>query len=345
MADNGNNDGNNDNGPPSKPTENENERPPNTPQPPQSPPSTPLNSENEVANTQQPPESPPSPPYTSPSTPPSSASEDRTALIHRARAFLVSPDVVHEDPATKRRFLSEKGLRVDEIDGLLRELPPQLPPVPPRTYPQPPPSKLPYLLLGLTRIFTWITGSSAVLIFIYYKFLLPRLTRSALARRALKQHQVALLKRLNASLADLKGTQAEARTVLPSLPTPLEPAEFTEIHTLDELKLDGEAPITVPAFTLLRCTIEGLAKEGKKPTREELFSLLEERYTWLKSDEGLAYQDSLWETLSTNPSFSTSKETDRLIWTYTSPPPTQPQPTPLQASLTTLLSSFPPHSR
>lgn len=40
--------------------------------------------------------------------------------------------------------------------------------IPPRTYPQPPPSNLPNLLLGLARLFSWVAGGSAALIFIYY---------------------------------------------------------------------------------------------------------------------------------------------------------------------------------
>jgi hypothetical protein len=40
--------------------------------------------------------------------------------------------------------------------------------VPPRSYPQPPPSNLPILLLGLARLFSWIAAGSAALVFIYH---------------------------------------------------------------------------------------------------------------------------------------------------------------------------------
>lgn len=48
--------------------------------------------------------------------------ESRAALIERAKLFLVSPQILHEDLAAKRRFLVEKGLSDDEIGGLLQEL-------------------------------------------------------------------------------------------------------------------------------------------------------------------------------------------------------------------------------
>ncbi|KAL5530503.1 hypothetical protein ACEPAF_6761 [Sanghuangporus sanghuang] len=274
----------------------------------------------------------------SPSSPPQT--QDRNALLDCARTFLKSPDVVHEDPTTKRRFLTDKGLREDEIDGLMRELPPRPPPVPPRVYPQPPPSNLPRLLLGLTKILSWLTGGSAALIFIYYRFLLPRITHSAVARRSLKQHQVSLLKRLNTSLAELKASQAETHAVLPAPSASYEPKQFAEFHKLEKLGIERDTPIEVPEFTLLRCTIEGLLAEGKKATKEELFALLEERFSWLKTDEGLTYQNSLWEKLTTYPCFSESDENNRLVWTYTAPTP--PDPTPLLTSLTSLKSSFPP---
>ena len=47
---------------------------------------------------------------------------DRTELIQRARAFLTSPQVRHEDAVAKRRFLAEKGLTDAEIEGLLLEV-------------------------------------------------------------------------------------------------------------------------------------------------------------------------------------------------------------------------------
>lgn len=46
---------------------------------------------------------------------------DRLELLGRARSFLASPQVAHQDLSIKRKFLTEKGLRDAEIDVLLRE--------------------------------------------------------------------------------------------------------------------------------------------------------------------------------------------------------------------------------
>lgn len=46
---------------------------------------------------------------------------DRLELLGRARSFLASPQVAHQDVSIKRKFLAEKGLRDAEIDVLLRE--------------------------------------------------------------------------------------------------------------------------------------------------------------------------------------------------------------------------------
>ena len=68
-----------------------------------------------------------SPAAASPQEPPPVQSDhppptDRTELIQRARAFLTSPQVRHEDAVAKRRFLAEKGLTDAEIEGLLYEV-------------------------------------------------------------------------------------------------------------------------------------------------------------------------------------------------------------------------------
>ena len=68
-----------------------------------------------------------SPAASSPQEPPPVQSDpppptDRTELIQRARAFLTSPQVRHEDASAKRRFLAEKGLTDTEIEGLLYEV-------------------------------------------------------------------------------------------------------------------------------------------------------------------------------------------------------------------------------
>ena len=109
---------------------------------------------------------------------------NREHLLDRARSFLVSPQVQNQDLPSKRAFLREKGLSEVEIENLLHTLvraylvdrrqtlnissqPLHPPSIPPRTYPQPPPSNLPVLLLGIVRLFSWLAGGSAALIFFY----------------------------------------------------------------------------------------------------------------------------------------------------------------------------------
>jgi hypothetical protein len=47
---------------------------------------------------------------------------NRSELLDRARHFLSSPQVVHQDYESKRRFLAEKGLSNEEVQLLLREM-------------------------------------------------------------------------------------------------------------------------------------------------------------------------------------------------------------------------------
>ena len=118
---------------------------------------------------------------------------NRSELLDRARHFLSSPQIVHQDYESKRRFLAEKGLSDEEVQLLLREMvclpvslqigpdhnrllsrflppkqPSQLPVVPTRMYPAPPPSRLPGLLVGTFKVLSWLAGGSTALFFIYY---------------------------------------------------------------------------------------------------------------------------------------------------------------------------------
>ena len=63
-----------------------------------------------------------SPPATTESAVIGVTKESREELIAKARSFLTSPQIQHEDVSAKRKFLSEKGLNDSEINGLLREL-------------------------------------------------------------------------------------------------------------------------------------------------------------------------------------------------------------------------------
>ncbi|KAF5387839.1 hypothetical protein D9615_000605 [Tricholomella constricta] len=293
--------------------------------------------------------------------PPTAVVSDRSELLSRARVFLQSPQILHQDTLAKRSFLAEKGLNEMEIDGLLRELPLQRPLVPPRTYPQQPPSNLPTLLLGLIRLFSWIAGGSAALIFIYYRFLLPRITQTTLARRSIKSHHLSLLRRLNESLTSLKESQKESYSVLPR-PEPFkEPARYQACHSVvDMLKEIGDKAAdmeNIPPVTLIRCGLEsfGEGKEGdlSKPTTEELFQYLEGQVPWLASEDGLKYEQKLWETLSTcplfigTPSLPTSnaenfEDQKPTRWTYAAPEPAEPSP--VSESMNALSRSLPKSS-
>ncbi|KAK0206758.1 hypothetical protein DFS33DRAFT_617194 [Desarmillaria ectypa] len=277
--------------------------------------------------------------------------DDRAQLVSRARSFLWSPSIQQQDIFSKRRFLLDKGLNEVEIEGLLRELPPQLPIVPPRTYPPPPPSNLPNLLLGIFRIFSWLLGGSAALVLIYYRFLLPRITHTATARHSIREHHSTLLRNLTASLAALKESQAENLTLLPKPNKFREPSGFSDCRSLKDVLRECEEkklePFDIPPLTLLRCGIQefGVGKEEAEanPTTEDLFRLMESHVPWLLTDEGVQYEHKLWETLTTLTVFKSLPEnthpSDNVRWSFN--PPTPPVPSPLLNSLNDLSAALP----
>lgn len=61
-------------------------------------------------------------PETTPTSTLTSTSTDHADLLSKARAFLHSPQLVHEDLLAKRAFLLDKGLHPSDVDTLLREL-------------------------------------------------------------------------------------------------------------------------------------------------------------------------------------------------------------------------------
>ncbi|KAL0580093.1 hypothetical protein V5O48_001952 [Marasmius crinis-equi] len=289
-----------------------------------------------------------------PTQPVDPQSADRNELVSRARAFLRAPQIQSQDIFAKRRFLIEKGLDEPEIELLLRELPPQLPAVPPRTYPQLPQSGLPTLLLGIARLTSWFVGGSALLLFVYYRFFMPRIIRTSRARHSLKTHQISLLQKLSTSLRSLKEDQSRTFASLPS-PVPYkESSEFSACHTLDQVLKQAESQKLVsqdlPQITLLRCGIEEFKHRSGQddsagPSTEELFRVLENKIPWLVSDEGFAFEQKLWDTLSSCDIFESSslpgsESPDTLTphWSYKSRVP--PPPPPLMTSLGTLSSEI-----
>ncbi|KIL00498.1 hypothetical protein PAXRUDRAFT_821585 [Paxillus rubicundulus Ve08.2h10] len=284
---------------------------------------------------------------------------DRTELLTRARAFLTSPQIRLQDSDAKRAFLAEKGLSVVEIDQLIRELPPS---VPPRTYPTPPPSNLPNLLIGVARIFTWLAGTSAVVLFIYYWYLLPRLTQSYQARLALSKHHSGLIARLIESASALKAVQAESFKDLPR-PVPVyEDSRYVIFHTIDDVlsctrSSTEESGQDTPDITILRCALEELSRakeDSSGVSTEELFQYLESKLPWLGAEDGAARQSELWNQLNTCPLFTSSMpksgasplppdHRSRLLWQYTPPPP--PSTPTMLTSLANLQAALPRNSK
>ncbi|KAI0307026.1 hypothetical protein B0F90DRAFT_1813852 [Multifurca ochricompacta] len=268
------------------------------------------------------------------------STSNRIELLDKARHFLSSPQVVHQDYESKRRFLVEKGLSDGEVQQLLREM---LPVVPPRMYPAPTPSNLPGLLVGTFKVLSWLAGGSTALLFIYYRFLLPRLTRSALARRSLKSHQSDLFAKLTESLDNLKEEQRVAYADLPH-PYPWEEVvPWNDCKSLNDIMAVIESGDShVPRVTLLRCALAELATQNKPSTADEVFQVLFSTglQSLLNIDD--AYQESLWKTLNDAPLFQLvepSSQSEPPRWSYQNPEPA-PQPTaPLLPSLTKLQNS------
>ncbi|KAG1873768.1 hypothetical protein DFJ58DRAFT_676805, partial [Suillus subalutaceus] len=282
---------------------------------------------------------------------------NRSELIAKARTFLSTPHIRSQDNTSKHAFLVEKGLTQDEIHSLLREIPP---PVPPRTYPQPPPSNLPNMFVGIARIFTWLTGTSAFVLFIYYRFFLPRISQTYHARHVLRAHQSGLMLRLNNSLATFKEKQAECFVNLPKPMLYKEEPEYADCHSLDDIlacrhkaDIDDEDAGDTSNVSILRSAIEELAcsKESTEGiSTGDLFNHLEAKLPWLKGEQGAECQNDLWQTLnesplftSTSPQSSTSSSTpehpSRLLWTYVLPPKSPPPP--LIVALDTLQAALP----
>ncbi|EIW82296.1 hypothetical protein CONPUDRAFT_164918 [Coniophora puteana RWD-64-598 SS2] len=286
---------------------------------------------------------------------------DRDDLLTHARSFLAAPHIRAQDNSAKRAFLVEKGLTTPEIDRLLNELPPA---IPPRTYPRPPPSNLPNLLIGVSRIVSWFFGTSAVLVFIYYRYILPRLTHSYQARHSIQSHQTDLLSRLNSSLAAYKSVQAESFADLPRKQPDAEETDWATCQNLDDIlakvesRKEKERSTEVPDVTLLRCgLVELVEKEGDgKVDTEQLYSHLEKKIPWLQGAEGAEAQAKLWSTLTSSSVFSSSAPpgTDdsapqeptppaRLLWKYNAP--AAPASMPILQPLEKLRDTLPSESK
>ncbi|PVG04209.1 hypothetical protein CPB86DRAFT_868934 [Serendipita vermifera] len=138
--------------------------------------------------------------------PPSSETQDRDFLIEKARTFLKTPAVASQDVESRRKFLMEKGLSGEEIDQLISECPP---PIPPRTYPRTAPSKLPIILYATFKLLLLLSGASVVSAAIYFTYIFPKLAASFGARSKLLSHQTALFSKLQSLSNDTRYIQRE----------------------------------------------------------------------------------------------------------------------------------------
>ncbi|KAF8529112.1 hypothetical protein BU17DRAFT_80297 [Hysterangium stoloniferum] len=233
--------------------------------------------------------------------------DDRRDLMIKARAFLQTPTVRSENEAAKRQFLADKGLNATEIDNLLQEA---SPPIPPRTYPLAPPSNLPYLLVSLLRIFTWGVGVSGVLILIYHRYLLPRVTRSLTARHNLKLHQIGLLSRFKIRLEAFKNTQQDTFDALP----PPQPDVFPpDIKSLEGISVDADGIPSQPLGTLLRAAF--LGEPGQKYTVDELHTRLLRLFPALGDDNEGEFKRAISRQLSRSGLFFKIPEGELEHWT------------------------------
>ena len=110
------------------------------------------------------------------------------------------------------------------------------------------------------------------------RFLLPRLTQSALARRSLKAHQSDLLTRLTESLRDFRDEQKVAYADLPRpdpWDEPVDPwGKCKGLGDVVAAAQDEGQPRVVPHVTLLRCALTDLAGQNKPSTVDEIFHAL-----------------------------------------------------------------------
>jgi hypothetical protein len=111
------------------------------------------------------------------------------------------------------------------------------------------------------------------------RFLLPRLTQSALARRSLKAHQSDLLAKLAESLREFKDEQKVAYADLPRPDPWEEPVEpWGECKSLADVftaaQGEKQSPVVVPHVTLLRCALADLTEQNKPSTADEIFQAL-----------------------------------------------------------------------
>jgi len=178
----------------------------------------------------------------------------------------------------------------------------QPPPVPPRTYPLPPPSNLPFLLASLFRIVSWSIGLSGILALAYYKCLLPRISRSLDARHFLKLHQVDLLKRLHTHLHDVK---SEAFTALDVAHRP------EKFKSFNDIPLDDHGLPTCSLSSVIYCAFS--ESSAAEYTVDAIYELLTNRYPGLAKGESAELKNSILQQLSQSTLY-TKLQGDGDVW-------------------------------
>ncbi|KAJ1311493.1 hypothetical protein OPQ81_009980 [Rhizoctonia solani] len=140
-------------------------------------------------------------------------------LVSKAQSFLESPELKESDSKSKAQYLVDKGLPEDTIDELQQALA-SIPVVPPRTYPEalvsPTQSRLFENLVTIYYFFTYATGASAILTWVYSKFVFPRWVKMIVAKRRLREHQLGLLKRLTENLSEHRSRCLNASITAPT---------------------------------------------------------------------------------------------------------------------------------
>ncbi|KAG1752503.1 uncharacterized protein EDB91DRAFT_1044603 [Suillus paluster] len=208
-------------------------------------------------------------------------------------------------------------------------------------------------------VMEWLTGTSTCVLFIYYRFLLPRISQTYNASHALRAHQSGLMLRLNESLVGFKEKQVGCFAILPKPVIYKEEPEYADCHLLDDIlacrrkaDIDDEDASDTSNVSILRSAIEELSrsKEGtERIATSDLFSHLEDKLPWLKGEQGAKCQNDLWQTLNESPLFtstspksssssSTPEHSSRILWTYV-PPPVSPPP-PMMLALDTLQAAL-----
>ncbi|CAE6469609.1 unnamed protein product [Rhizoctonia solani] len=168
--------------------------------------------------------------------------QQSSELVSKAQSFLESSELKDSDPKSKAQYLTGKGFSGDTINELQQALA-SIPIVPPRTYPEalisPTRSRLFENLVTIYYFFTYAAGASAVLTWVYSKFVFPRWVKMIMAKRRLREHQLGLLKRLTEDLSEHR-----SKCLTESMITPTEDSKPVIITRLQELS--SQAPPTTP---------------------------------------------------------------------------------------------------